>query len=118
MAWTWGCRKGGPSIFASPALGYEGAPGQMDRGSEEAAMLLITIGALLVIGGVVLAATATLRRGRLSEAAPPASPETRGTLEPSGRGRRLSLKAGLPGLAFIAVGVLLLFVGTVLQAPG
>ena len=81
-------------------------------------MLLIAMGALLVIAGVVLAATATIRRGRLSEADPPVSPETRGTLEPSGRGRRLSLKADLPGLALIVLGVFLLFAGAVLQTGG
>lgn len=80
-------------------------------------MLLIAIGAVLVIAGVVIAATATIRRGRMSQAEPPASPETAGTLEPSGRGRRLSLKADLPGLALMAIGVLLLFAGAMLQTP-
>lgn len=66
-------------------------------------MLPVWIGALLVITGVVLTATRTLRRGRLSD------PEAvRDTLEPKGSGRRLSLKADLPGIALIAVGSLLL----------
>ena len=75
-------------------------------------MLLIAIGALLIIIGVVLAATATLRRGRLSQAEQPDSHAPRYTLEPTGRGRRLGLKADLPGLALIAIGVILLFLGS------
>ena len=74
-------------------------------------MLLIAIGALLIVSGVVMAATATLRRGRLSQAEQPISHAPRDTLEPSGRGRRLSLKTDLPGLAIIAIGVILMFLG-------
>ena len=74
-------------------------------------MLLITIGALLAIGGIVLAANSTLKSGRLSEAEEPISHQPRDSLEPTGRGRRLSLKADLPGLALIAIGILLLFLG-------
>ena len=74
-------------------------------------MLLIAIGALLIIGGVVLAANATLKRGRLSQAEQPISHAPRDSLEPIGRGRRLSLKADLPSLAIIAIGVILLFLG-------
>jgi uncharacterized membrane protein len=75
-------------------------------------MLLIAIGVLLIIGGVVMAANATARRGRLSQDEQPISHAPRDTLEPTGQGRRLSLKADLPGLALIALGVLLLFLGT------
>jgi hypothetical protein len=74
-------------------------------------MVLIAIGALLIIAGVVVAANATLRRGRLSQAEQPISHEPRDTLEPIGQGRRLSFKADLPGLAIIAAGVILLFLG-------
>ena len=74
-------------------------------------MLLIAIVALLIIGGVVLAANTTLKGGRLSQDEQPISHEPRDSLEPTGRGRRLSLKADLPGLAMIAVGVILLFLG-------
>ncbi len=74
-------------------------------------MLLIVIGALLIVGGVVLAANSTLKRGRLSQAEQPVSNEPRDTLEPKGRGRQLSLKADLPGMALIAVGAVLLFLG-------
>jgi hypothetical protein len=74
-------------------------------------MLLVAIGALLIIAGIVLAANSTLKRGRLSQAEQPISHEPRDSLEPTGRGRRLSLKADLPGLAIIAMGVILLFLG-------
>ncbi len=74
-------------------------------------MLLIAIGVLLIIGGVVMAANATARRGRLSQDEQPISHAPRDTLEPTGKGRRLSLKADLPGLALIALGVLILFLG-------
>ena len=75
-------------------------------------MVLIAIGVLLIIGGVVLAAITQARRGRLSQAEQPISHAPRDTLEPTGRGRRLSIKADLPGIAMIAVGVILLFLGS------
>ena len=75
-------------------------------------MVLIAIGALLIIGGVVLAANSTLRRGRLSQDEQPISHAPRDTLEPTGQGRRLSFKADLPGLALIALGVLRLVLGS------
>lgn len=74
-------------------------------------MLLIAIGALLIIGGIVVAANSTLKRGQLSQAEQPITHAPRDTLEPIGRGRRLSLKADLPGFAMIALGVILLFLG-------
>jgi hypothetical protein len=74
-------------------------------------MVLIAIGALLIIGGVVMAANATLKRGQLSEAEQPVTHAPRDTLEPSGQGRRLGLKADLPGLAMIVIGVILMFMG-------
>ena len=75
-------------------------------------MLLIAVGALLIIGGIVMAANSTLKRGRLSQAEQPISHEPRDSLEPIGRGRRLSLKADLPGIAMIALGVILLLLGS------
>ena len=74
-------------------------------------MLLIAIGALFIIAGVVTAAMSTLKRGRLSQAEQPISHEPRDSLEPTGRGRTLSLKADLPGLALVGIGVILLFLG-------
>ena len=81
-------------------------------------MALIIVGALLVIAGVVVATISTLRRGRLSE---PQSldPDTpRDTLEPTGRGRRLSLRADLPGIALAGIGVLILIIGAIVKNPG
>lgn len=75
-------------------------------------MVLIAIGALLIVCGVVLSAVKQVRRGRLSQDEQPISHEPRDTLEPIGRGRRLSFKADLPGLALIAIGVILLFLGS------
>jgi uncharacterized membrane protein YidH (DUF202 family) len=75
---------------------------------EEEIMTLVSIGALLIIIGVVLAATAQLRRGRLSEQKPPESPAPSDTLEPTGRGRNLNLKVDMPGVALIAIGAILM----------
>ena len=74
-------------------------------------MLLIAIGALLIIAGMVLAANSTLKRGQLSQADEPVTHAPRDTLEPIGRGRRLSLKADLPGIALVVIGVIILFLG-------
>lgn len=81
-------------------------------------MVLVVIGALLVIVGVAMGALRTAGRGQLSE--PNAQASLRpDTLEPPGRGRRLSLKADLPGLAIAALGVLLIFAGAASVAlPG
>jgi hypothetical protein len=75
-------------------------------------MGLIIIGALLIVSGIVLAAVRTLKGGRLSESEQPVSHAPRDTLEPTGRGRRLSLKADLPGIGLIGLGAVLLFLGT------
>lgn len=74
-------------------------------------MPLILIGVLLVIAGVVLAATNTIKRGRLSQAPGRGPDEPLDTLEPSGRGRRLSFKADLPGIGLVLIGVVLMFAG-------
>lgn len=66
---------------------------------------------LLVIGGMVLTATRTATRGRLSEARPRKLSGRPDTLEPRGRGSRLSIKADLPGLGLMAIGGLLLLIG-------
>jgi len=81
-------------------------------------MVLVVIGALLVIAGIAIGALRTAERGRLSEPNAPASlrPDT---LEPPGRGRRLSLKADLPGMAIAALGAILIFAGAASVAvPG
>lgn len=71
-------------------------------------MLLVWIGAFLVISGTVLMAFRTLRGGRLSDPSPPTGSDAPVTLEPKGRGDRLSLKADLPGVGLVALGGLLL----------
>lgn len=75
-------------------------------------MALVVIGALFVIVGVAMAAVRTAERGRLTQlhAQRSAQPDT---LEPTGKGRRLSFKADLPGLVLIALGVVLIFAGAV-----
>ena len=80
--------------------------------------MLIAIGAMLVVIGVVMAAMTTARRGKLSEpeAHPPDSPPD--TLEPSGRGRRLSLRAELPALLLIAAGLVLLLIAAMKGTGG
>lgn len=74
-------------------------------------MALIILGALLMVVGVALSAVKSARRGRLSKPPNLAGDETRDTLEPSGRGRRLSIKSDLPGLALFVLGGILIFVG-------
>lgn len=81
-------------------------------------MGLVGVGALLVILGVVVTAISTLRRGRLSEPRPRAPESPRDTLEPTGRGRRLSLKTDLPGLMLIAIGAILLIASAVTRTAG
>ena len=72
-------------------------------------MALVLLGALFLIVGVGLAAGRTAARGRLSQ--PPHTSPRPDTLEPTGSGRRLSLKADLPGLALAGLGVVLIVIG-------
>ena len=71
-------------------------------------MLTIWIGALLIVAGVVLMAVQTIRRGRLSDARPPEPGARVRSLEPTGPGRRISLKEMVPGLALAALGAILM----------
>ena len=82
-----------------------GTSGAMDGSTN---MLAIWIGALLIIAGVTLAAVRTARRGRLSDLSP--DPQHPTTLEPQGRGKRLSLKTDLPGIAMVAAGAFILLI--------
>ena len=75
-------------------------------------MLLIVLGALLVVAGMVVATMSTAKRGRLSQSKQPGSDVPRDTLEPTGKGRRLGLKADLPGLALVGLGILLIVAGS------
>jgi uncharacterized membrane protein len=74
-------------------------------------MILIALGALLVVGGIVLAAMRTAARGRLSDPHAKIPGHRTDTLEPQGQGKRLSMKADLPGLALMAAGAVLIFLG-------
>jgi hypothetical protein len=74
-------------------------------------MLQIALGALLIISGVTLAATRTASRGKLSDPHETARGSHPDTLEPRGRGSRLSLKSDLLGVALVIIGSVLLFSG-------
>ena len=68
-------------------------------------MFLMGLGALLVLGGVLYMARATIWRGSLSQPA-------RDTLEPPRRGVGfLGLEANWPGILLMAVGAILLVSG-------
>jgi hypothetical protein len=71
---------------------------------------LVWIGALLIVGGVLLTAAKALWPGRLSEARSKGSAHD--TLEPRGVGDRLQVRAIWPGLALIGVGALLMLAGS------
>lgn len=75
-------------------------------------MLLIVLGALLVVAGMVVATMSTVKGGRLSQSKQPGSDIPRDTLEPTGKGRRLGLKADLPGLMLIILGLIVIAVGS------
>jgi hypothetical protein len=76
-------------------------------------MALVVIGALLVIVGITMAAVRTAGRGRLSQSNAQISARPN-TLEPTGKGRRLSLRADLLGLGIAAAGAILIFAGALL----
>lgn len=74
-------------------------------------VMLTWIGALLIVGGVVYMAGAAIFRGRLSY--PHTTPVGVRTLEPSRRGLRfLGVGTNWPGLVLIAIGVIMMFIGT------
>ena len=79
----------------------------------QSGMLLIWIGALLIIGGIVLAAGKVLWKGRLSD---PHRAGSGTTLEPQGRaqGRAQALhpKHHWPSIALVALGLILLLAET------
>jgi hypothetical protein len=75
---------------------------------------VVSIGALLVIGGFLWTAHTAIFRGELSQ--PHAATEDAGvTLEPERRGLRfLGLRANWPGIAMMGVGALMLLLGAAL----
>jgi hypothetical protein len=78
-------------------------------------MAVVVIGALLVIVGVALAAVRTAGQGRLSQTGTETSARP-DTLEPTGTGRRLSLRRDLPGLGLAALGAILMVAGALAAA--
>lgn len=74
-------------------------------------MFLIALGALMIVAGIALAAARTASRGKLSDPHASAPGHPIDTLEPRGRGDRLSMKSDLPGLALMVVGTVLVFAG-------
>ena len=74
-------------------------------------MVLIWLGALCIMAGIVVATLRTLRRGRLSQPRSLNADDKPDTLEPSGRGDRLSLGADLPGIGLALLGAVLIFAG-------
>ena len=75
-------------------------------------MTVIYVGALLVLGGVLFIAYKAIWGGRLSGASRRDAIVESTTLEPQGRSAAFDPKANWPGLALIALGAILLFVGT------
>lgn len=59
-----------------------------------------------------MAAFRTAERGRLSQPTDRGRSTRPDTLEPSGKGRRLSLKADLPGLAVAILGAAFILAGS------
>jgi hypothetical protein len=75
-------------------------------------MILVISGVLFVIAGLVMTAVRTTERGRLSQLHTEGGSTRPNTLEPTGKGRHLSFKAGLPGLGVAALGAVLILLGS------
>jgi hypothetical protein len=74
-------------------------------------MVLIWVGAVLVLGGVLLMAAQPLWRGRLSGVRRLRSTEPSATLEPARPATGFGIKSSWPGLALLALGAILLLAG-------
>jgi hypothetical protein len=72
----------------------------------QSGMVLIWIGALFIIGGIVLAAGQVLWKGRLSDAHRMGSTGTSATLEPQGRVRSFHPKHHWPSILLVALGLI------------
>lgn len=75
-------------------------------------MTVVFVGALLVFGGVLFLAYEAIWQGRLSGASRRDSIVKSTTLEPQGRSAAFDPRANWLGFALIAVGTVLLLVGT------
>jgi hypothetical protein len=71
----------------------------------------VSLGALLILAGVLMTAGKALFRGRLSEPRGSGQASAIDTLEPRKHGRGLSLSANWAGLALIVLGALMLLGG-------
>ena len=80
-------------------------------------MFLIWLGALCIVGGLLLLAIPPIWGGRLSGRQSRAAVIADGTLEPRRPGAGFGLKTSWPGFALIAVGALLMSVGAMIQNP-
>jgi hypothetical protein len=76
-------------------------------------LAVIIVGALLVFAGVLLMAYKAIWQGRLSGASRRDAIVESTTLEPRGRSVAFNPKANWLGIVFIALGTILLLVGTV-----
>ena len=76
-------------------------------------MIVILMGTLLFFGGVLFMAYVAIWRGRLSGASRRDPMVESPTLEPKGRSAAFDPRANWPGLALIALGSILIYVGTI-----
>jgi uncharacterized membrane protein len=74
----------------------------------QSGMVLIWIGALLIVGGIVLAAGQVIWRGRLSDPHRMGSTGAGGTLEPRESPRALHPKHHWPSIVLVALGIVLM----------
>lgn len=74
----------------------------------QSGMVLIWIGALLIVGGIVLAAGQVLWKGRLSDPHRMGSAGAGATLEPRERPRALHPKHHWPSIVLVALGIVLM----------
>ena len=74
-------------------------------------VVLVSVGALLVLGGVVFMAAQPLLRARLSGGKPLSSGVASDTLEPQRPASGFGIKSNWPGFALVALGAVLLLFG-------
>ena len=74
-------------------------------------MTLIWLGALLIVGGVVLTAVPPILKGRLSRVRPVRATKRSNTLEPERPAKGFDLQSNWPGLAMIVAGAVLMLIG-------
>jgi len=71
-------------------------------------MVLVWIGALLIVAGIVLAASRVLWKGRLSDPHRMGPAGTGATLEPRERARALHPRHHWPSIILVALGIVVL----------